>query len=344
MIRLENMRIDLPGFSIRDVSLTVETGGFFALLGPTGAGKSLVLEAISGLTPVSGGRIWIGDREMTRVPPERRGIGIVYQDSALFPHLNVQKNIVYGLRYFKRDPEDSRKRLDRLVETLNLGHLLHRSVRRLSGGERQRVALARALVVDPDVLLLDEPLSALDPGFREEIRKVLKDLHRETGKTFVMVTHDFAEALFLADRSAVINRGAIEQVGGIEEVFQRPASPFVAGFVGMKNVFEAGFNGSRAHVGDLVMDLEGARDGDYKYVAVRPEDIILGRERTAKHANIWPARILRVDNHGPYYEVSARTGSVTFEVLVAKSILMELGLVEGAEVQVSLDPSVIHLL
>ncbi|MEJ2723858.1 MAG: ABC transporter ATP-binding protein [Deltaproteobacteria bacterium] len=246
MIRVDKLCIDLPGFSIRSVDLSIEKGEFFTLLGPTGAGKTLVLEAISGLAPVTSGRIVVENREITRIAPEHRGIGIVYQDYALFPHLNVFQNITYGLRYHRMDHRESQKRVERFIEALNLGGLVNRSVSNLSGGERQRVALARALVVSPSVLLLDEPLSALDPNFREDLRKVLKELHCEMGITFLMVTHDFGEALFLADRAAVISQGRIEQVGKTDEVFQRPATPFVAEFVGMKNVFEAVFQGDKA--------------------------------------------------------------------------------------------------
>jgi molybdate/tungstate transport system ATP-binding protein len=237
MIRIENLRVRLPGFALEDINLHTEAGEFFVLLGPTGAGKTLLLESVAGLLPVSSGRVYLNGREVTRLAPEKRGIGIVYQDSALFPHLTVKQNITFGLRYRKTEPMHSQKKFVLLVDALKLDHLLQRTVMHLSGGEKQRVALARALVVEPALLLLDEPLSALDPNFREEIRDILKALHFNTGVTVLMVTHDFAEARYLGQRIAVINQGRIEQIGSAEEIFRRPATPFTVRFVSMHNPF-----------------------------------------------------------------------------------------------------------
>jgi molybdate/tungstate transport system ATP-binding protein len=343
MIRLERLRIDVPGFSIMDIDLSVENGEFFALLGPTGAGKTLVLEAISGLAPVTGGRIIIGNTDVTHVPPERRGIGIVYQDYALFPHLTVQQNITYGLRYRKLDDKTSRENLDWLIDRLNLGAIINRSVDNLSGGETQRVALARALVVSPAVLLLDEPLSALDPNFRKEIRKLLKKLHQETGNTFLMVTHDFAEVLFLAERAAVINQGRIEQIGRVTEVFHRPASPFVAEFVGMKNVFPATFHGRKALLHDLELELDKSFAKKEGYLAVRPEDVVISRQQPSRNTcSSFAGRVLKVVDTGLYYEVSVQAGHVVFQTLLTKADLVGMKLVEGTEVCLSLKPSSLH--
>jgi molybdate/tungstate transport system ATP-binding protein len=237
MIRIENLCVRLPDFSLEDINLHAAAGEFFVLLGPTGAGKTLLLESLAGLLPVSSGRIYLDGREVTESAPEKRGIGIVYQDSALFPHLTVRQNITFGLRYRKTNPIRSQKKFDFLIDVLRLDHLLQRTVAHLSGGEKQRVALARALVVEPALLLLDEPLSALDPNFREEIRDILKDLHFNTGVTVLMVTHDFAEARYLGQRIAVINQGRIEQIGSPEEIFRRPTTPFTARFVSMHNPY-----------------------------------------------------------------------------------------------------------
>ena len=206
MIELKQLRIAVPGFEVRDIDLTIQKGEFFALLGPTGSGKTLILETIAGLMTARSGRILIEEQDVTHLPPERRNVGMVYQESALFPHLSVEKNIRYGLRYCRSDRMDPR-RLHGLVEQLEISHLLKRSVRNLSGGEKQRVALARALATRPSVLLLDEPLSALDSSFREDVRHALKELHRSLNTTFVLVTHDFTEALYLADRGRGAFRG-----------------------------------------------------------------------------------------------------------------------------------------
>jgi molybdate/tungstate transport system ATP-binding protein len=196
MIEIKDLFIKFPGFVLRDINLSIGDGEFFMLLGPTGAGKTLVLEAIAGIVPITGGQIVVKGRDITRLPPEHRGTSIVYQDYALFPHLSVLKNITYGLRYHKNDPKISEKRVTWLMEQLGLQSLAQRSIHNLSGGEKQRVALARALAVNPSVLLLDEPLSALDPNFREDIRELLKKLHQEVETTFLMWPNSWELRMF----------------------------------------------------------------------------------------------------------------------------------------------------
>ena len=235
MIRLQDLSIQVPGFEVAPVSLRIAPGEFFALVGPTGAGKTLILECIAGLVSPSQGRILIGGRDITALPPEKRRVGIVYQDHALFPHLSVIQNISYGLRYHKNSGgQDSMRRIGQLCEKLGIAHLMKRRVQRLSGGEKQRTALARALAVQPEVLLLDEPLSALDPGFRSDIRDMLAEMHRLTGLTCLMVTHDFSDVHSLAKRMAVLNHGVVEQTGPVNQVFDSPKPGFVAGFVGAR--------------------------------------------------------------------------------------------------------------
>ena len=341
MIRIDDLTVRLPGFTLDRVCLTVASGEFFTILGPTGAGKTLILESIAGLVPVSGGRIHVGDREVTDLPPERRGIGIVYQDQALFPHLNVADNVRFGLRYRRRDP-DAAARFERLVRRLELAPLLERGVAHLSGGERQRVALARALVVGPEILLLDEPLSALDPNFREEIRDLLKRLHRETGITVLMVTHDFSEAHFLAARTAVISAGRIEQVGSVAEVFQRPISPAVAGFVGMKNIFAARFQGTQVHVETVTLDLAAPAPETYRHVAVRPEDIELFPDAPGAAANSLAGTVFRIDHQGVFCDVRVRCDGVVWQTLVPTGRLMAGGIAEGRPVWLRVPPDRIH--
>lgn len=345
MIRLEDMTVDLPGFCLQKINLTVENGEFFTLLGPTGAGKTLILESIAGLLPISGGRIYLNGRDVTRVAPEHRGIGIVYQDNALFPHLTVKENITFGLRYHKKNGQVPGKNFPVLIDRLSLEPLLNRSVENLSGGERQRVALARALAVDPEVLLLDEPLSALDPGFREEIRGILKRLHTETGITVLMVTHDFAEAHFLAQRAAVIHQGEIEQVGSVAEVFTRPATPFVAGFVGMKNIFPAVFHQNRALVDDLCITLSAPVNGSGKYIAIRPEDIRISPENFSPTVpNTVSGVISGIMNHGFYSEIGIKRADVQFQVMLQSSTLFRMKLSDGDRAFIQFDPSAVHIL
>jgi molybdate/tungstate transport system ATP-binding protein len=345
MIKIESLRIELPGFVLQDIDLSIQDGEFFTLLGPTGAGKTLVLEAIAGVTPITNGRIWVKGQDITHLPPERRGIGIVYQDYSLFPHLSVLENITYGLRYHKADQLAPREWVQKLMEQLGLKALAKRSVQNLSGGEKQRVALARALAVNPSVLLLDEPLSALDPNFREEIRDVLRNLNQNLETTFLMVTHDFADALFLAKRAAVINQGRIEQFGKITNIFQRPISPFIAEFIGMKNVFPASIHDKKAILQDLEIDLGESVEDRKQYIAVRPEDIVISREELSSNGyNSFKGKVMRVVNNGIYYEVFVETGGVVFQALMVKSTLLEMQLVGGMKVYISLKPSNIHTL
>ena len=343
MIKVENLNIHLSEFNLYDINLNIEENEFFILMGPTGAGKTVLLEAIAGLIPIKSGTISVGNINITKLPPEKRGIGIVYQDHSLFPHLSVLDNITYGLHFHRIDKELAEKRLKRLVEDLNLNHLLKRIPLNLSGGELQRVALARALMVNPSVLLLDEPLSALDTSFREEIRAGLKRLHKNSNVTFLMVTHDFAEALSLADRAAVMNNGIIEQMGSMEDIFQRPDSTFVADFVGMKNLFAVQFRDTKALTGSIEIELGRKPENSHGYIAIRPEDIVLSKESLASSMrNSFRGTVTGVLDRGLYYEVDVMVENVTFKSLITKSSLFELGIQEGIEMLLSFKSTAIH--
>jgi molybdate/tungstate transport system ATP-binding protein len=343
MITIRGLNIDLRDFHLRDINLGVAGNEFFILMGPTGAGKTVLLEAIAGLVPIKDGKIYIGGKDITGLPPEKRGISIVYQDYALFPHLTVRDNITYGLHFHKIDKREAKERLAQLIEVLNLTHLQHRLPANLSGGEKQRVSVARALMVEPKVLLLDEPLSALDPGFREEVRGALKRLHRTSSITFVMVTHDFAEALSLAGRAAVMNDGRIEQMGEIEDIFKRPSSAFVADFVGMKNLFRAEFKETTALVSSLEIELGVMQAKGHGYIAIRPEDIVLSREAVSSSMrNSFAGSVSAVIDQGFYYEVHVRSGEVTFKSLITKSSLIELELQETMDIFISFKATAIH--
>jgi molybdate/tungstate transport system ATP-binding protein len=344
VIRVKDLNISLPGFNLRDINLRIEENDFFILMGPTGAGKTVLLEAIAGLVPVKSGTIFIGERDITTLSPERRGVSIVYQDYALFPHLTVLENITYGLHFHRIDKTQAEKRLDDLLDVVNLSHLQQRLPGNLSGGEKQRVALARALMVDPKVLLLDEPLSALDPGFREEVRNALKRLHQSSSTTFLMVTHDFAEVLSLAGRTAVMNNGRIEQTGDVTEIFEKPASPFVADFVGMKNLFRASFSGTHGMMSGLRIETGRTVDPSSRYLAIRPEDIVISREEfSSSMRNNYSGVVANITNQGFYYEIDVRVRDVSFKGLITKGALIELGLEEGSPVYVSFKASAVHL-
>jgi len=223
-----------PGhLAVREVSLAIPRGAFFALVGPSGCGKTTTLRLIAGFETPTSGEIWLNGARIDEAPPYRRNVNTVFQNYALFPHLTVQGNIEFGLRR-SRAPEIA-QRVRRVIEQVRLSGKESRKPSELSGGERQRVALARSLVLAPDVLLLDEPLSALDPQLRRQVRSELKELQQRTGVTFLFVTHDQEEALSLSDQMAVMNGGAIEQTGAPQQLYQRPATRFVASFLGAMN-------------------------------------------------------------------------------------------------------------
>jgi molybdate/tungstate transport system ATP-binding protein len=340
MIRVENLTVALPGFSLKDIDLQVRPGEAFALIGPTGAGKTLLLEAIVGAIPVTRGRICVDGRDMADLPPEQRRIGILYQDHALFPHLSVEENITYGRRYGAADLPP----LAPLIERLGLSPLLQRRIHALSGGEKQRVALARSLAVGPAVLLLDEPLTALDPNFREDIRSLIKELHQDMGITLLMVTHDFSEAHFIAQRTAVLNRGRIEQVGSVEAVFSRPETAFVADFVGMKNIFPAQINGSTAHIG--AMQLQCSRRGSgFRSVAIRPENISISRRaRGDPSTNQLPGRLRRMINRGFYTDIWVDVGELSFRTIDSRGQRQRWAMAEGEPVYLTIAPEDVHLI
>ncbi len=239
--------------AVNDVDVTVLAGEFFTLLGPSGSGKTSLLRLIAGFERPDAGRIELAGRDVTRTPPYARNVNTVFQDYALFPHMSVAENIEYGLRVRRVDAAARRERTGRALEMVRLAGLGERKPAQLSGGQRQRVALARAIVNEPEVLLLDEPLGALDLKLRQEMQLELLRVQREVGITFIYVTHDQEEALTMSDRIAVLHQGRIEQVGEPIEVYERPQTPFVAGFIGVSNLIE--------------------RDG--ALITVRPEKIVL---------------------------------------------------------------------
>jgi len=239
MLRLEGIDVKLGDFRLREISLNVRPGTYLALLGPTGTGKTVLLETIAGVYKPTRGHIHVKDREVTHLAPEARHLGIVYQDYALFPHLTVFQNIAFGLRLKGVADRTVSAVVEKMARFLDIAPLLKRRPTRLSGGERQRVALARALVMEPFVLLLDEPLGALDRTIRGRIQNELKRIHNELGVTILHITHDLEEAFFLADRLAVMKDGRILQEGPLHEVCRRPRDRHVAELVGIENLIAA---------------------------------------------------------------------------------------------------------
>jgi ABC-type Fe3+/spermidine/putrescine transport system ATPase subunit len=239
MLVLHHIHLGLGDFSLRDLNLEIGQGEYLVLLGPTGTGKTVLLETIAGLHRPGQGTILLEGVDITALAPEQRRLGVVYQDYALFPHLNVAANIGFGLRMQGYDRAGERRAVEEMAAFLGIDHLLHRVPKTLSGGERQRVALARALVLKPRMLLLDEPLSALDRMTRDRLMAELKRIHRKLGITILHITHDLGEACFLADRLAILRNGAILQTGSPDVITDRPVNHFVARLVGHRNFLRA---------------------------------------------------------------------------------------------------------
>ena len=289
-LRLERLSREFGTVNaLKDVSLTIQKGEFIALLGPSGCGKSTTLNLIAGLLPATGGSIWLDERRIDSLRPEERGFGMVFQNYALFPHMTVAENVAYGLRF--RDPPggvSTDERVADLLELVDLEGFEERDPDELSGGQRQRVALARALAPGPEVLLLDEPMSALDARLRQSLRTQVKAIQSELAITTVYVTHDQEEALAVSDRVAVMNDGRVEQVGRPEAVYRRPKTRFVAAFVGDNNVFDGEVRDGRAIVDGTafrVADLDAA-EGERVTFCVRPENLERGGGENAFEATV----------------------------------------------------------
>jgi iron(III) transport system ATP-binding protein len=271
--------------AVSELSIEIADGEFVTLLGPSGCGKSTTLRLIAGYLKPDGGSIRVGDRVLSSpdgvVPPEARGMGMVFQNYAVWPHKSVAENVVFGLRVQRAPRGAAQRRVEHILDLVGLAGLGGRFPNELSGGQQQRVALARSLVVEPQILLLDEPLSNLDAKLREHMRTELKALQRRTGITFVYVTHDQSEALALSDRIAVMDRGVLQQYGAPREIYARPANRIVADFMGLVNLLpatiEAVQGGSgRIAAGGLHLELalpHGVRAGDAVEIAIRPESI-----------------------------------------------------------------------
>lgn len=342
MIRIDNVSILLGGFSIQSLNLSIRKNEFLMIVGPSGAGKTLMLEAIAGLQRINGGRIYISGRDVTELTPEKRKVALVYQDYALFPHFTVNENIRYGLRFNHNCDESC---FSHLVDLLRLRNLLQRFPETLSGGEQQRVALARSLIVNPDLLLLDEPLSALDPVFREEIQDYLKLLHSE-GNTIVMVTHDFGEVLSLGERVAVINDGRLHQVGKVEDVFYHPLDRTVAGFVGMKNIFQCHFNeGYPVNEKGLQFRTDHPPDDhEYSFIGVRPEDIqIFLSDPGDGFENIFSGAVRSVHTRGLVFEVIVEVGETILTAHLLASAMMDMHINRGDRVFLGIRARGVHL-
>ena len=268
---------------IPDLSLRIRPGEFFTLLGPSGCGKTTLLRMIAGFNSIEGGDFYFGERRINDLDPAKRNIGMVFQNYAIFPHMNVRNNVAFGLKERRLPKQQIAAQTEKFMKLMHIDEYADRMPDRLSGGQQQRVALARALAIEPDVLLMDEPLSNLDAKLRVEMREVIKEIQNDLGITTVYVTHDQEEAMAVSDRIAVMSAGVIQQIGKPKELYQRPANLFVATFIGRTNVLRKKLTRKD---GALCVDFDGflvpmdnltdeARDGDAVQASVRPEEFVI---------------------------------------------------------------------
>lgn len=302
---------------------------YFVVLGPTGSGKTLLLEVVAGFHGVDSGKIYLDDDEITFIPPKERGMGFVYQDYMLFPNMSVKDNIAYGMKTKGLKGEVVDDKVKELSETLEIDHLMKRRPTNLSGGEAQRTAIARALAVEPKILLLDEPLSSVDPNLQAMIRKELKHIHKKMGTTTIHVTHSREEAMILGDRIAIMNEGEIVQVGTPEEVFRKPKSKFIAEFVGVENIFKGT---AEKNNGVTVFSSEGVgiqssseQVGDV-HASIRPEDIIISMDKIKSSArNCFKGRVMEIVDTGSVMRVNVDCG-IPFAVFITRESCVDMGL------------------
>ena len=338
--------------AVDDLSLEVQDGELLTLLGPSGCGKTTTLRAVSGFVALNGGRIYIGQRNITDIPPERRGIGLVFQNYALWPHMTVFQNLAFGLQLKKMSKQIINKKVEESLGIVKLSGFEGRYPRQLSGGQQQRVALARALVLEPDILLLDEPLSNLDALLREQMRFEIAQIHKQAGITSIYVTHDQTEAMVISDRIAVMNQGRIVQIGKPTEIYSAPSSKFVAGFMGTTTFIHgkvAGVSGERSDVRtDFGLSIIGRgrelAPGDEVDVAIRPENIkfLSGPEDRQAHRkeNVFEVQVTRASYVGEL---------VDYQLDLKGSLLRAKGetsdpLAEGTVIRIHIEPEQLSIL
>ena len=305
-VSVQNIRKEFDRYpALNDVSLDIRSGELFALLGPSGSGKTTILRMVAGLEYADAGAIYFGEENATDIPVRERGVGFVFQHYALFPHMTVGENIAFGMKVsrVKRTPQAIAARVQDLLDLVQLGGLKDRFPGQISGGQRQRVALARALAVDPRVLLLDEPFGALDANVRRDLRRWLRKIHDELGITTLFVTHDQEEALDLADRVVILDKGRIVQEGTPEAVCRNPANAFVMNFLGDANRLNAEIRNGKAYVDQVAFEAQGVADGGGQ-ILFRPADVTWRDDGQGI-----AAKIVRVIDRPDSRRVLAMTGS-----------------------------------
>jgi len=352
MVELRNVTKRFGAYeALKDASFEIRAGEFMTFLGPSGCGKTTCLRLISGFDTPTSGQILLDGKDVTFEPPYRRDVNQVFQNYALFPHLTIYENIAFGLRMKKVPAAQIRDRVDRVVQMTSLENFTARKPSQLSGGQRQRVALARAIVCEPKVLLLDEPLSALDAKLRTQMRVELKQLQKKLGITFIFVTHDQEEALTMSDRVAVLNAGRVEQIGTVNEIYYKPATRFVASFIGESNIVEAEI--LRAEGELLLCRLEGGLELAVRtpnppahsqiLLSLRPEKIRLTRENPGGR-NSFPGTIEMEIFKGAVDDLTISVqGGLQLSAVLTNDGQAESDLHEGERIFARIQPEDIHI-
>jgi ABC-type sugar transport system ATPase subunit len=338
MIEIKNLSMCIGDFTLTDINLSVRDGEYFVILGPTGAGKTVLVECLAGLYFFRRGKIWIDGTDVTSLLPEERNIGYVPQDYALFPFLNVAGNITFGLRGKDAQRNRMREKLLTIAHVLGISHLLNRDVRTLSGGEKQRVALARALATSPRILLLDEPLSSLDIRISKYLRLELKRFHEELGLTTLHVTHNLMEAEEMADRMAILNMGKLEQIGTPEEVFFYPQSETVSDFIGTPNILDCdhyrslGYGLIEAVCGGMSIILPYQGD-KVRRIALFPRDIFVSTSKPpGPEVNRFKGIVTEIQPFSSLRRLKVKVGENSLLAELPKDIFEHMDIMVGQEV------------
>lgn len=338
MIKIKDLSIDLGEFHLKNINLSISDREYFIILGPTGAGKTVLLECLAGLHRIKQGEIWVDGNEITYLTPEERNIGYVPQDYVLFPFLKVADNIAFGLRQAKYSKNEIQERVRTLANLMAIAHLLNRDTRSLSGGEKQRVALARALALSPKILLLDEPLSSLDLQTAKYLRLELRRIHNQLGVATIHITHDQTEAEEIADRVGILNMGRLEQVGEPGEVFFYPKNEIVSDFIGSPNILEC----DHCHClgqGLTEVDCGGLRivlphDGNpVQRISLFPRDIYISDTKPpGPEVNRFKGTITEIKPYGTTVRLGVKVGINTLYAEMPRDIFKDMDLAVGKEV------------
>lgn len=347
MLLVEKVSLALGDFHINSLSLHIENPEYWVIIGPSGAGKTILLEMIAGIHRPTTGRVFIDGNDVTHYQPKDRHIAMMYQDLMLFPHMTVKENILFSVKIRKTSDEDIERKFAELMTIFDISHLMSRNPDTLSGGEAQRVALARALIQKPRLLLLDEPLSALDSMTRERLRQEIRKIHKHLKIPIIHITHHFEDVYALAEKVAIMQDGMIVQTGKPEEVFAHPCTPYVAEICGTENIFRgvatAERTGSVLNLGDLSIRISTSYQGPVVAV-LRSEDIIISVEpfrSSARHT--LPAEIVDLIPAGPFIRIVLEAG-IRMIAMVTRTSCEELGLKPGCSVYATFKESAFHVI